>query len=166
MPTSSALKNRPQVRGGAIVAFSFMSAYWVHVAVPLALARRGPRVGWVDRRPGTMNRIGLVSVAIGAVCLAWCYLTHYAPDETVPVSLVPERLLTTGPYRLSRNPIYLGEQAMWLGWSWFFGSPVVAGSALGFASFMRGAVRREEKTLETRFGDAWREYADRVPRWL
>ena len=166
MPTSSALKNRPQVRGGAIVAFSFMSAYWVHVAVPLALARRGPRVGWVDRRPGTMNRIGLVSVAIGAVCLAWCYLTHYEPDETVRVSLVPERLLTTGPYRSSRNPIYVSEQAMWLGWSWFFGSPVVVGCALLFAAGMRHAVHREEKTLESRFGDAWRDYSHRVPRWL
>jgi len=105
-------------------------------------------------------------VGLGAIGLAWCFLTHYAPGETVPVSLVPERLLTAGPYRFSRNPIYLSEQAMWLGWSWFFGSPVVAGCTLGFAAFMRGAIRREEMTLEMRFGDSWHEYAAQVPRWL
>ncbi len=157
---------RPRVPGQAIVAFSFVSGYWAHVAVPLALARRGPRCGWVDGRPRRLHRLGLVSVGLGAAGLAWCYLTRYAPGEAVPVSLVPERLLTAGPYRRSRNPIYLSEQAMWLGWSWFFGSPVVAASALAFGAFMRVAVQREEQTLEARFGDGWREYAARVPRWV
>src|SRR5438270_10898928 len=104
MPTTSALKSRPRVRGGAVVAFSFMSAYWVHVALPLALARRGPRLGWVDRRPGTMNRIGLVSVAVGAVSLAWSYLPHYSRGGTVPVILLPGRLPTAWASRRSRNP--------------------------------------------------------------
>jgi protein-S-isoprenylcysteine O-methyltransferase Ste14 len=154
------------VHPSAVVAFSFVSGYWAHVAIPLALARRGPRIGWVESRPQSVNRLGLLSVGLGAIGLAWCYLTHYAPGETVPVSLVPEHLLTAGPYRFSRNPIYLSEQAMWLGWSWFFGSPVVGSCALGFAAFMRGAVHREERTLEMRFGDRWCEYAARVPRWL
>ncbi len=160
------MKDRPRVPPSAVVAFSFVSGYWAHVAIPLALARRGPRIGWVECRPRSVNRFGLLSVGLGAIGLAWCFLTHYAPGETVPVSLVPERLLTAGPYRFSRNPIYLSEQAMWLGWSWFFGSPVVAGCTLGFAAFMRGAIRREEMTLEMRFGDSWHEYAAQVPRWL
>ena len=39
-------------------------------------------------------------------------------------------------------------------------------AGLTFGAFMRAAVLREEKTLETRFGDSWRKYAARVPRWL
>src|SRR5947208_2489938 len=111
------LASRPSVPGYAVVAFSFVSGYWAHIAIPLALARRGPRIGWVDGRPRRLHRLGLASVGLGAAGLAWCYLTHYAPGEAVPVSLVPERLLTAGPYRLSRNPIYVSEQAMWMGWS-------------------------------------------------
>ena len=160
------VSRRPRVPGYAVVAFSFVSGYWAHVAIPLALARRDQRIGWVDGRPRRLHRLGLVSVGLGAAGLAWCFLTHYAPGEPVSVSLVPDRLLTAGPYRFSRNPIYLSEQAMWLGWTWFFGSPVVAASALAFGAFMRAAVLREEKTLETRFGDSWRKYAARVPRWL
>ena len=91
---------------------------------------------------------------------------HYEPGETVAVSLVPEQLLASGPYRFSRNPMYLGEAAMWLGWSLYYGSPVVSAATAALAAGMGYAVGREEKTLEERFGRQWVDYAARVPRWV
>jgi protein-S-isoprenylcysteine O-methyltransferase Ste14 len=91
---------------------------------------------------------------------------HYAPGETVPVSLVPENLISRGPYRFSRNPMYVCEQALLLGWTVYFGSPGLLFGASALGAGMQYAVGREERTLEERFGDSWREYASRVPRWI
>jgi len=62
--------------------------------------------------------------------------------------------------------MYLCEEAIWLGWSVYFGSPSLVGFGLGLAAAMRYAVSREEKTLASRFGEAWAEYSTRVPRWI
>ncbi len=93
-------------------------------------------------------------------------VAHYRPGKTVEVSLTPEFLIGEGPYKLSRNPMYICEQAIWEGWAVYFGSPglVASGAVLGGA--MRYAVGREEKTLRSQFGSSWDEYCSRVRRWL
>jgi protein-S-isoprenylcysteine O-methyltransferase Ste14 len=62
--------------------------------------------------------------------------------------------------------MYISEQGMWLGWAVFFGSPVVLGAGAALTAAMRYAVGREEKTLESQFGDSWRRYKETVPRWI
>ena len=153
---------------GTALRLSIAASYLAHthVAIPCALARRGPRVGWRTGRAKLANRLGLIPVGIGAAGLVWCYVVHYPRDYTVAVSLIPEHVLRAGPYRLSRNPMYLAEGAMWFGWSLFFGSPVVLVCSSAFAAFVRYAVGREEKTLQSHFGEAWQEYKERVPRWV
>ena len=108
----------------------------------------------------------MIPLGLGAAGLGWCLAAHYDPGEKVAMSLVPENLIAKGPYRFSRNPMYVCEQTVLLGWTIYFGSPgVLAGqSVLGGA--MRYAVAREERTLEGRFGDSWRDYASKVPRWV
>jgi protein-S-isoprenylcysteine O-methyltransferase Ste14 len=105
-------------------------------------------------------------LGLGAAGLAWCLVAHYPTDDTVAVSLTPEFLVGSGPYRLSRNPMYLSEEAVWLGWSIYFGSPLLVGCGLSLAAAMRYAVGREERTLEGRFAESWRSYAETVPRWF
>jgi protein-S-isoprenylcysteine O-methyltransferase Ste14 len=134
--------------------------------LPAAAVRRGHRLGWRNHRPGAVNLVGLVGVGVGAAGWASCVAAQYASRETVAMSLVPETLAASGLYGVSRNPMYVSEQVVVLGWAAFFGSPRVLGGAAALAAGMRYAVTREEKTLEARFGDAWREYADRVPRWI
>lgn len=82
------------------------------------------------------------------------------------MSLVPEHLIAKGPYRVSRNPMYVCEQAVLLGWATYFGSPGLLAVMSVLGAGMRYAVGREERTLEHRFGDAWREYSSKVPRWI
>ena len=76
-------------------------------------------------------------------------------------------LITSGPYRYTRNPIYLGLLAL------YFGVAVLAGNAwiaaLGmplFAVLRYGVVAREEAYLARRFGADYRRYRARVRRWV
>ncbi|MGB6968314.1 MAG: isoprenylcysteine carboxylmethyltransferase family protein, partial [Methyloceanibacter sp.] len=76
-------------------------------------------------------------------------------------------LLETGPYRFTRNPIYIGLVIL------YFGLAIVLTSAWMLVLLLpvlivlqRGVVEREEAYLKTKFGDAYRQYQARMPRWL
>ena len=76
-------------------------------------------------------------------------------------------LVASGPFALVRNPLYVGNIALWAGFAivarlvWM--APVIV--ALLGAEY-HAIVRWEERLLESRLGDAYRAYAARVPRWL
>lgn len=75
--------------------------------------------------------------------------------------------MTSGPYRFTRNPIYIGLSAVYLGIAALAGSLWIAlmlVPALFILQF--GVVLREEAYLERRFGDDYRAYRARVPRWI
>jgi protein-S-isoprenylcysteine O-methyltransferase Ste14 len=157
---------RPRVARGVIFLFSICAWLGIFVLAPCVVGRRDVKAGWRRGRPSSANRVGMIPLGLGAAGLGWCLTVHYTPGEKVAVSLVPEDLSAKGPYRRSRNPMYLCEQALLLGWTIYFGSPrILAGQSL-LAGAMRYAVSREERTLEARFGDSWREYASKVPRWI
>jgi protein-S-isoprenylcysteine O-methyltransferase Ste14 len=84
------------------------------------------------------------------------------------ISLVPQQaLVTSGPFRFSRNPLYLGGNVFI-----FFGAALLLGSptALVFTAIHLPLVdlfiRREEKQLEQTFGEAWVRYKHQVRRWI
>jgi protein-S-isoprenylcysteine O-methyltransferase Ste14 len=85
--------------------------------------------------------------------------------QRVPVDWSPAILMTGGPYAISRHPMYTGELALWIGWAILYGSiPVLIGlAALGAVVAL--LAPREERALEAKFGDAYRRYKARVPRW-
>lgn len=91
---------------------------------------------------------------------------HRDLPERVPVDWSPAMLMTGGPYAISRHPMYIGELALWLGWAILYGSiPVLIGCAALGAVVARLAPR-EERALEAKFGEVYRRYKARVPRWL
>ena len=145
---------------------SVASWFVIFAVIPWAVGRRGRKVGWTTGGPSLLNRLGVVPLSLGAAGLAWCVSAHYRPGETVELSLVPERLIGSGPYRFSRNPMYVSEQALLAGWTVYFGSPGLLGGAVALAAAMRYAISREETTLRSLFGDSWPDYAAQVPRWL
>lgn len=157
---------RPRMARGMVFALSVLSWLGIFALAPWAIGRRGRNLGWRRGRPSVPNRVGLVPLGLGTAGLGWCLAVHYAPGEKVPVSLVPEQLIAKGPYRFSRNPMYVCEQTILLGWAIYFGSPGLLASMSALGAGMRYAVGREERTLEDRFGDPWREYASIVPRWI
>ncbi len=76
-------------------------------------------------------------------------------------------LITTFPFSISRNPMYLGLSAMLLGIALLLGSVTALLPAAAFAVLMdRRFIRVEERMLAERFGDEWLHYRTRVRRWL
>jgi len=136
----------------------------VFALVPWALSRLGPR------STSSWNLLGLIPVAAGFAVLVWVMVTGIRQARDLPdrvaLDWTPKLLMRRGPYAFSRNPMYVAELAMWLGWAVVLGSVVAAAlAAIPFVA-MSLVIRREERDLRTRFGDSFRDYADAVPRWL
>jgi len=78
-----------------------------------------------------------------------------------------ETLIEEGPYRISRNPLYVGLLALYLGLALL--APTVWALVLFPVAVLLvywGAIRPEEQFLHKRFGGAYDDYARRVRRWL
>ncbi len=78
----------------------------------------------------------------------------------------PDRLVTTGPYAVSRNPMYLGHVLFLAGLALATGSPVAVAGFLWQWRRLSRRVRIDEERIERIFGDEYREYTKRVPRWV
>src|SRR5262245_48605260 len=109
---------------------------------------------------GCLILIGLAIIAAG--------VRNFSRAATPVPSNQPVRaLVTTGIHGWSRNPIYVGMFLLYAGIGIAFRSPWVLILALPLIVILRyGVVAREEKYLEQRFGDAYRDYMARVRRWL
>ncbi|HKA49334.1 MAG TPA: isoprenylcysteine carboxylmethyltransferase family protein [Candidatus Dormibacteraeota bacterium] len=157
-----------------------LGAVAMHAVVPFELSRLGDRVARKERTNPVVRGIGLSTVGAGATVMLWALAAHHdaAPrgwllqSRPTPKQLLRrapyrmEYLLRTGPYRLSRNPMYVGEAAVWLGWGLFYSClPVWIGWAIMCAALAR-VVRWEERRLVKPFGDDYRAYMEAVPRWV
>lgn len=103
---------------------------------------------------------GLGLFAIGAGLRVWAQEhVRYRLDGA-------HSLATTGPYRRLRNPVYLGTTVLCVGAVVTTGRLwLAAGTAAWCAAVYAPVVRFEEDHLEGKFGDDYRRYRRRVPRW-
>jgi len=111
--------------------------------------------------------LALLLLAIGFLLRLWATYLFYERHMKV-ISLVPQqKLITSGPFSISRNPLYLGGNVfIFLGAVLFLGSPagiVLTAVNVLAVDFM---IRREERQLAQQYGEAWTQYANRVRRWL
>jgi|SRR6266498_3731010 len=140
----------------------------VHVLLPWAISLLTRRNGWSRGRPSLWNYLGVVPVACGLGMIAWAGSVHIlSAPQGWQLQRTPEYMLRSGPYRFSRNPMYVCELAMWLGWATFYGSvALLAASVAWWITFVFAIVPDEERQLEARFGQSYVEYKRSVPRWL
>ena len=109
----------------------------------------------------------LGSAAAGFLLRVWATYHFYCRQMNVIVLSAQTYLIADGPYRFSRNPLYLGGNVFI-----FLGASLVLGTLGGIAltvihwPLMGLMVRREERQLEVAFGDQWRRYKERVRRWI
>ena len=106
--------------------------------------------------------------------LAWGYLQYRlsgryrlrlgggGPGMDTP----PGRLVTSGPFALCRNPMYLGHVIFLAGLALSLRSWVGAALALGTSAWLQFRVRRDERRLAERFGEPYMQYCSRVKRWI
>lgn len=79
---------------------------------------------------------------------------------------MPDRLVTGGPYAVTRNPMYLGHLLFLAGLALLTRSPLAAGTAVALVPWFDRRARRDEARLRARFGAEFDAYCRRVPRWL
>lgn len=120
----------------------------------------------VRRRPVDLRWVPLMAAGYLMYAKAGDYRTARGgggPGQSGPP---PQRIVDTGPYALTRNPMYLGHLVFLSGLSLATRSPVAAAVlAVNLPWFDRHA-RRDEERLTALFGAAYTDYRDRVPRWL
>ena len=111
--------------------------------------------------------IGGIVFVLALALFAWAIATMTRAGSNVPTNLPTTTIVETGPYRFTRNPIYLGMFLGLVGLAIAFDNLWLLVMLVPFAVVIRyGVVAREEAYLERKFGDAYRQYRARVRRWL
>lgn len=115
--------------------------------------------------PVTLLGIGLVLLGVWLNLRANDVLSQHG--TSVEPFKRPTALVTVGPFRFSRNPVYLSAVLQLLGVALFLGSlsPLLV-PLLWLLVLDRIYVPQEEAVLQETFGDAYRTYRQRVRRWL
>ena len=118
-------------------------------------------------RPPLHPLPGVLLVLAGFVLSGWSVMefirhdTH--PDPRHPTTAV----ITSGPFRFSRNPIYVAFGLMHIGiGAWIASAWVVAAVFPALAVIRYGVIAAEERYLERKFGDTYLGYKNSVRRWL
>jgi protein-S-isoprenylcysteine O-methyltransferase Ste14 len=124
-----------------------------------------PLVGPTARSAAAL--VGWLLVALGSGLAVWGMATLRGAGTPIRPNQPASTLVTHGPYRRSRNPMYVGLSVVYLGvmllvnsvWTVLF-VPVV------MAILFLAVIRHEERYLAATFGVAYVEYRQRVRRWL
>ena len=150
-----------------IVAWAEISLVFLalYLGVPLAGLTIDRGLG-LPAFPVALRLAGFVFLLIGLVGLAWCFSLFAGARGTPNPRLPPSRLVTSGPYAWTRNPIAGSHFLAVLGIALVIGSPgaVLIVFLLGIPANL--IVRFEERSLERRFGAEYRAYCESVPRWI
>ena len=104
----------------------------------------------------------------GTLLLFWCVREFYVAGRgTLAPWDPPRHLVTTGPYRISRNPMYIGVMTILAGWCALWGARALIIYSVSVAiGFHLRVLLYEEPWAARRFGSEWDAYRARVPRWV
>ena len=137
--------------------------YLVAILVGLLLGRRWPLSLWPGppgRRLGGLCLLASAVVAGLAIWECWRARTSIRPDAPSTA------IVRTGPYRWSRNPMYLGLAALQAGAGLWLDNAWVVLMLIPALVVMNAVITAEERYLQARFGAPYREYKRAVRRWL
>ena len=122
---------------------------------------------WLSALPAGL-RIGAgLGLGGSAVLLAAWGILHLRRARTpVEPGHVPSALVTSGPYRFTRNPLYLGQLLFLLGLGLAAFPWLLPGAAVQALLLDRLVIPSEEARIAARFGEAFEAYRARVRRWI
>ncbi|HXX43408.1 MAG TPA: isoprenylcysteine carboxylmethyltransferase family protein [Candidatus Acidoferrales bacterium] len=120
----------------------------------------------IDWSLATAAAIALI--AIGTAGYLWCALDFAVLGRGTPAPIdMPKRLVVRGPYKYSRNPMYISVLTALMGEAALFRSVVLVEYAVGVAiCFHLFVLIQEEPTLRRKMGDSYARYCEEVPRWF
>lgn len=134
--------------------FGFMAAMWALAAV---LPWPGAEALWLGR--------ALIGAAL--LVMVWTAVAFRRRRTSIIPHMQPDALVTEGPLRFSRNPIYASDVAILIGWGLSLGA--AAGFVLvpAFVWILRTRfIEPEEARLAAAFGPAFADYCARTRRWI
>jgi protein-S-isoprenylcysteine O-methyltransferase Ste14 len=116
----------------------------------------------------------LMFVSWGAPLLIWGYLQYLCVGSyrlpraggTAGMDIPPERMITQGPYRFTRNPMYLGHLIFMFGLTLTFWSWLAFVIFIGRAYWFQQRVLHDEVRLEKKFGAEYAAYRAQAKRWI
>jgi protein-S-isoprenylcysteine O-methyltransferase Ste14 len=118
--------------------------------------------------PSTVARpVGAAFIVVGAGLLG-TFVQAFGRARTPVDPYTPSQaIVTDGPYRLSRNPGYLGMALAYAGIAVVANAPwALVPLPVAIAVIDRGVIAREERYLERKFGSRYTDYRRRVRRWI
>ncbi len=125
-------------------------------------------IGWKSEEISWwLTGSGMVLAAGAILLIASALMTFRSHKANFHPNRAATHLLTSGPFSISRNPIYLGDVllvagiGLWAGSRWILLAAVVL-----FFLLNELVIKREEKHLEAKFPDKWGQYRQRVRRWI
>jgi len=131
-------------------------------------------LAWLQARLWPMQVLGRVGDVLGTLLVAaglavsvWAALQVLLQRTSLFPRRTPERLVTTGLYRVSRNPIYLADAAILLGLVLIWDAiPSLVLVPLFVRLIERRFIEGEEAAIRARFGTEYDAYRARVRRWI
>jgi protein-S-isoprenylcysteine O-methyltransferase Ste14 len=140
-----------------LIALLAMAAlHWLYVPLPAL---------WIISWP--WNLLGVLPLAGGAWITLWADRLFKQLGTTVKPGERASRLVTEGPYRISRHPMYVGMTAILAGVAVLLATAAPWLAVAFFAAVMAAKfIPAEERAMEAAFGDAYLQYKRRVRPWL
>jgi protein-S-isoprenylcysteine O-methyltransferase Ste14 len=147
----SVMVKPPQLYFAAIIIGGFIHLLW-----PLPLGF-----------PLELTVVGLVLMIMSTLLMIWAMREFRQGETAVPHKIGASTLVTTGPYRFTRNPMYLSLTLLQLGIALIMGSAWVLLALIPVLVIMsEGVIAREETYMTHKFGQRYLDYKTAVRRWI
>ena len=144
----------------------FGSALWPGLVITLALAFAIPRADWnaVALHAAWIRILGLAILVGGTAFAIWARLALGAMWSATPAVKEEHRLRTSGPYRVTRHPIYTGMLAMLLGTGLLTGDGRILVAFPVYVVLVEIKLHIEERLMLAEFPDDYPRYRRQVPQ--
>jgi len=113
------------------------------------------------------NYLGILIIIFGIILNLWTDSLFKKRQTTIKPHEMPNFFISSGPFRISRHPMYLGMILILLGVAVFLGSLISFVFPIIFVMIIEKLfIPMEEKNLEKKFGDKYIAYKKRVRKWI
>ena len=147
---------RAMADGQTYLIILLILSIWMSFALPISAVLYAP-----------YTYFGAVIIGFGLAVAFWGRSLFVKGKTTLSPYELPTSLVTDGPFRISRNPMYLGMAAILLGAAVMLGTLVAFASPVLFVMIIGASfIPNEEQKLEKIFGERYRKYKKKVRRWI
>jgi len=148
-------KSHPKILPPHVAIVSLIAAIALHYLFPTPLISK------------PFNLLGILFFVLGLLILFWSFGLFKKKDTPILPGQKPTALVIEGPYKFTRNPMYLGVTTALLGVAIYLGDALAFLAPIVFFAFVSiRFIPREEKLMEKLFGKKYLEYKKKVRRWI